>query len=169
MYKINKEQTVCFTGHRSQKLPWEFNEEDGRCKAMKLTLQKEVENAIKNGFNTFLCGMAIGFDIICAETVIELKRKYADIKIIGALPCKTQDIKWSVKDRERYRYILKCLDGVRCIYNEYIGPECMFERNRFMVDNSALMIALFNGLPGGTKSTIDHARKQGLEIVIIKP
>ena len=102
-------------------------------------LQLEIEIAIQNGYNTFLCGMALGFDMICAETVLDLKEKHHDIKIIGALPCRTQDIKWQES-----------------------------ERNRYMVDSSSLMIALFNGLPGGTKSTIDYARKRGLEVVIIK-
>ncbi len=161
--------TACFTGHRSQKLPWRFNEEDMRCKEMKETLRFEIEMAIRRGYKTFLCGMALGFDMICAETVIDLKREYNGIKIIGALPCKTQDIKWFPKDRERYRKLLGQLDGIRCIYDEYIGAECMLERNRFMVNNSSLLIALFNGLEGGTKSTIDYARKQGLELVIIKP
>lgn len=67
------------------------------------------------------------------------------------------------------RSLLAQLDGVRCKYDEYNDAECMFERNRYMVDNSSLMITLFNGLPGGTKSTIDYARSQGLEIVIIIP
>lgn len=169
MLDIIKSQTVCFTGHRSQKLPWRFNENDSRCKAMKIILQAEIEKAIQSGYNTFLCGMAIGFDMICAETVLDLKTIYKDIKIIGALPCKTQEIKWSAKDRERYRNLLNRLDDVRCNYDGYIGAECMLERNRFMVDNSSLMIALFNGLAGGTKSTIEYARKQGLEIVVIKP
>ena len=113
--------------------------------------------------------MALGFDIICAETVISLKKQYKDIKIIGALPCRTQDIEWQTKDRKRYRNLLSKLDGIRCIYDEYIGAECMLERNRYMVNNSSLLIALFNGVSGGTKSTIDYARKQGLEIIIIKP
>ncbi len=134
---------------------------------MKANLSLEIEKAIKRGYNTFLCGMAIGFDMICAETVIELKKKCSDIKIIGVLPCKNQDNKWSVKDKERYRSLLNKLDGIRCIYDEYIGAECMRERNRYMVNNSSLMIALFSGLAGGTKSTIDYARKQGLEIIII--
>jgi len=30
--------------------------------------------------------MALGFDMICAETILDLKKKYPDIKIIGALP-----------------------------------------------------------------------------------
>jgi len=161
--------TVCFTGHRSQKLPWKSNEEDERCKVMKKTLRSEIEKAIKRGYKTFLCGMALGFDMICAETVLDLKTKYRDIEMFGALPCWTQDIKWSKKDRKRYNDLLNKIDGIRCIYDEYIGAECMLERNRYMVDNSSLMIALFNGLPGGTKSTIDYAKKKGMEIIIIKP
>lgn len=166
---IDKNTTACFTGHRSQKLPWRFDEQNERCIKMKETLRFEIEKAIKRGYKTFLCGMAIGFDIICAETLLDLKRQYKDVEIIGALPCKTQDIKWAQKDKVRYRAVLAQLDGVRCIYDEYIGAECMLERNRFMVNNSSLMIALFDGVSGGTKSTIDYARKQGLEIVVIKP
>lgn len=169
MLKFVKSQTACFTGHRSQKLPWKFNEEDKRCKAMKVTLRTEIEKAINRGYKNFLCGMALGFDMICAETVIDLKKQYSDIKIIGALPCKTQDIKWSFKDRERYRNLLNRLDNIRCVFDDYIGAECMLERNRYMVNNSSLMIALFNGLQGGTKSTIYYASKQGLEVIIIKP
>lgn len=161
--------TLCFTGHRSQKLPWGFNDEDDRCKTMKGNLRAEIEKAIQKGYKTFICGMALGFDMICAETVLDLKKQYQDIKIIGAIPCKTQDLKWSAKDKERYRNLLSKLDGIRCVYDKYIGAECMLERNRYMVNNSSLMIALFNGQSGGTKSTIEYAKKQGLEIVIIKP
>lgn len=167
MNKISK--TACFTGHRNQKLPWRFNEEDERCKIMKKNLKLEIERAIAKGYTTFLCGMAIGFDMFCAETVLELKQHYSHIKIIGAIPCRNQDSLWSAVYQERYRRLLMQLDGIRCKYDEYNGAECMLERNRFMVNNSSLMIALFNDLPGGTKSTIDYAKRQGLEIVIIKP
>lgn len=115
--------TVCFTGHRSQKLPWKFDEQDERCKVMKLALRAEIHKAIQRGYKTFLCGMALGFDMICAETVLEIKKQYNNIKIIGALPCRTQDIKWSLKDRQRYASLLKQLDGIRCIYDEYTGAE----------------------------------------------
>ncbi len=161
--------TACFTGHRCQKLPWGFNETDIRCLNMKHNLRLEIIKALNNGYRTFICGMAIGFDMICAETVLELKKIYPDIKIIGAIPCKTQDSKWSKASKHRYRELLKKLDGIRCIYDEYIGKECMLERNRYMINNSSLLIALFNGKAGGTKSTIDYAKKQGLNIVLIEP
>ena len=43
------------------------------------------------------------------------------------------------------------------------------ERNRFMVDNSAYMIAVFNGDKGGTANTLHYAESKGLNIVIINP
>lgn len=159
---------VCFTGHRSQKLPWKFNEEDERCIKMKRELCTKIEQSIKEGYKIFMCGMALGFDMICAETVLELKKKYKDIKLVAALPCKNQDCKWNSAQQKRYRNLLKKVDSIRCIYDEYIGAECMLERNEYMVNSSSRMIALFNGLPGGTKKTIDYAREKGLEIIIIK-
>ena len=38
-----------------------------------------------------------------------------------------------------------------------------------MVNNSSLVIALFDNIEGGTKKTIDYARKNGKEIIIIEP
>lgn len=168
--KIIKElnaETACFTGHRAHKLPWKDNEEDIRCKNMQVNLHIEIERAILAGYKIFLCGMALGFDLICAKTVLKLKEKYQDIKLVGVLPCKTQPQKWKEKDKKLYESLLKQADSVRCLYEKYIGAKCMHERNRYMVSNSSLVIALFNGLPGGTKSTIEYAKKQGLDVVLI--
>lgn len=164
-----EKEGVCFTGHRSQKLPWGFNEQDERCVRMKAALKAEIIRTLEEGYRTFFCGMALGFDMICAETVLELKEQYDGITLIGALPCWTQSKKWIEKEQRRYDALLHRLDGVRCIHEEYNGPECMLERNRYMVDNSSVLIALFNGRVGGTKFTVDYAYKKGLEVRIIEP
>ena len=164
---LNKETTCCFTGHRPQSLPWGFNEQDERCLKMKQQLKVEIVKAIESGFTTFISGMALGFDMICAETVLELKKLYPQIKLIGAIPCKTQDKLWRERDKRRYRELLKKLNGIRCIYDDYIGSECMLERNRFMINNSSLVIALYNGRNGGTQKTLEYAKKQNIKIVIL--
>lgn len=160
--------TCCFTGHRSQKLPWKFNEEDPRCLEMKLNTKNAIIEAIQNGYKNFISGMALGFDMICAEIILELKKKYPDIKLICALPCKGQEKVWSNTVQQRYRNILKKADKIRCVYNKY-EEGCMQERNQYMVNNSSLIIALFNGANGGTKQTIEYARSEGKKVVIIKP
>lgn len=63
--------------------------------------------------------------------------------------------------------MLTQLDSIRCIYDDYIGPECMLERNRFMINNSSLVIALFNGTNGGTKKTLDYAKEREVKTVVL--
>lgn len=161
--------TACFTGYRPQKCPWGFNEKDQRCVEMKKKLRCKIIKAIERGYHTFITGMAIGFDMICAEIVLELKKLYPNIKLIGALPCKNQASLWNGEQQKRYNNILKKLDSIRCIYDKYIGIECMHERNQYMINNSSLVIALFNGKAGGTKATLEYAKEQDLEIEIIEP
>lgn len=108
--EISKEMsayTVCFTGHRPQKLPWGYNENDERCISMRNRTKIEIENSIKKGYHTFLCGMALGFDMICAEIVLELKQKYPYIKLIGAIPCKNQSSQWPKSQQDRYSNLIK--------------------------------------------------------------
>lgn len=38
-----------------------------------------------------------------------------------------------------------------------------------MVDHATHLLAVYDGQPGGTASTIRYARKKGLEITIIEP
>ena len=68
----------CFTGPRCQKLPWGFNENDNRCLKMKEITKKEIEKSISLGYKVFISGMAIGFDMICAEIVLNLKEIYPE-------------------------------------------------------------------------------------------
>ena len=79
--------TCCFTGHRNQKLPWRFKENDLRCIKMKESARNQIVSAIKRGYNHFISGMAIGFDMICAEIVLDLKEQYPNIILECALPC----------------------------------------------------------------------------------
>lgn len=160
--------TCCFTGHRAQKLPWKFNENDERFLIMKEKAKAEIEKSIQNGYSNFMCGMALGFDMICAEIVLELKNKYSHIKLIAALPCQDQDKLWPQSQKDRYKKLLKNVDKIRCIYDNYTDG-CMIERNEYMLNNSSLVIALFNGLPGGTQSTLLKAKKMGLNVITIKP
>ena len=50
-------------------------------------------------------------------------------------------------------------DLVRFICPGY-SRACFQIRNEWMVDHSARVIAVFNGEKGGTKNTIDYAKRQ---------
>ena len=45
----------------------------------------------------------------------------------------------------------------------------MLRRNRYMVDRSSRLIAVYDGMLGGTMYTLTYAMKQGLDIITLDP
>jgi uncharacterized phage-like protein YoqJ len=162
-------KTVCFTGHRPQKLPFGFNEYDIRCLRLKMRLGIEIKRQITEcGAVRFISGMAAGTDIFAAEIVLELKEKYPHIILECALPCKSQADRWDEENRKRYRSILKKSDRKVLLQRKYTS-DCMQKRNKYMVDNSDTVIAVWNGSASGTGNTVRYAMSSGKEVIIIDP
>ena len=61
--------------------------------------------AIEQGYRYFGTGGALGFDTLAAQTVLELKNKYPEIKLILVLPCENQTQGWERADIEEYERI----------------------------------------------------------------
>lgn len=160
-----REQTICLTGHRPKSLPWGYDETKESCIKFKQDLEIIFENAIKCGYKTFLSGMAEGFDMIGTEILLKLKKKH-NIQIIAVVPCLGQELKWSAKQQKRYNHILKQCDNKIVLSLQYT-PTCMNERNKFMVDNSSVCMACWNGKPSGTMNTISYAKHNNCKIKII--
>ena len=59
-------------------------------------------------------------------------------------------------------------DITTCISHEYTRS-CMFRRNRYLVDNADLLLAAFDGKPGGTAMTVSYAQEMGIPIQTIMP
>ena len=150
---INKEKTCSFTGHRIIKK--DFNIEN---------FDNLLKDLINKGYDTFLIGMAIGFDMFCFERLLLLKDK--NIKIIACIPCKEQDKKFNKKEKEKYNLLLQMADD-KIYFSETYENGCMFVRNRFMVDNSNVLIAYFYKKMGGTYYTVNYAEKRRKEIIYI--
>ncbi len=162
-------KTCAFTGHRPQNLPWQFNEADTNCLKLKQILNQQISQLAKNGFTDFLSGMALGSDTWAAEAVLNLRKKKPALKLHCILPCKTQAEKWPVSEQERYQKILAQADSIFFTSRNY-HPNCMLERNRFMVEKAHLLLAVYNGqLHSGTAAAVRHAQKLGCDIIIINP
>ena len=160
------ELTCTFTGHRAEKLPWGYNENDPRCRRLKRTLYDTLEAVYESGFRKFICGMAEGCDLYFAETVMALKSTYPHITLEAAIPCPSQADGWSERQQARYRDILSRCDYETMVQQSYT-PGCMQRRNRYMVDHASLLIAVNDGARGGTRSTIEYAFKRGVNVLDI--
>ncbi len=161
-------KTCCFTGHRPEKLPWRNNEKDPRCVLLKKRIY-DVSNALyHSGINHFICGMALGCDTYFCEAVITLRDDFGDVTLEAAIPCEGQYSGWTPQQKERYFYLVSQCDDQTVLQSRWT-PECMLERNKYMVDASSVLFAVYNGSRGGTMHTINYAKKSGREIVIINP
>ncbi len=117
--KIIREKTVCFTGHRSEKLP-----KGEALEKLRQRLENEIERAIQDGYDTFLFGGAYGFDLMAAEEVIK-KKSMIDlqnprrIRLWAIIPFEEQAVRFSVVYHERYYEIMPKCDEVITLNTRY--------------------------------------------------
>ena len=162
--------TACaFTGHRPSKFPWRYDETDGRCVALKEELTGQITKLVGAGVTDFFSGMAEGTDTYCAQIVLDLRRKNPALNLHCVLPCEGQADRWSDSARERYHMIVARADFVDYVSRKYYDG-CMLARNRRLVDQAGILLAVYNGeRRGGTAATVRYARKAGREIIMIDP
>ncbi len=145
-----------FTGHRNIKE--DFSEEK---------LEKSVLYLIENrNVDTFLCGMARGFDLIAGQLIIKLKGKYPYLKLIACVPCRGQESLFSSQAAKLYSDTLKGCDEVKVLSERYYNG-CMQARDRYMVDNADVVLGYLNEGSGGTYYTVSYAEQKGKELYII--
>jgi len=151
-----RNHTACFTGHR--KIPFI------QIHTIKKNLKKVIVSLIEQGYYFFGAGGALGFDTIAAQTILDLKQDYPQIKLILVLPYPSQADQWREKDKTIYEEIKAKADKVVYIAQEYTR-NCMFERNRHLVDNSSVCICYLTERSGGTAYTVEYALKKGLKAI----
>jgi uncharacterized phage-like protein YoqJ len=152
---------IAITGHRPNKLGNDYDLISGLIMRIRNRLH-EIVNEQKPTF--MISGMALGIDTLWAELAIEL-----DIPLIAAVPFEGQEVVWPNKSKARYRTIIESAHKVINVSNQ-IGykPEYMQLRNKWMVDNCDILIAVWDGSSGGTCNCIQYA-KDKKKIIYIDP
>ena len=153
----NREHTVCFTGHRM------ISKSDEQSIGQLAELLKAL---YQRGYRDFLCGGALGFDMIAAEHVVKLRDQHPDVRLIFCLPCADQAAKWKRADCSRYERLLYLSDETRVLSPRYYDG-CMQARNTYMVDRSYICVAYMARLHGGTLSTVRYAMSNDVPVVNI--
>lgn len=163
---MEREKTAAFSGHRPNKLPWGYDENDPRCISLKENIAASLEGLISQGYEDFLCGMAQGCDLYFAEAVLTLRKRHPGIRLHAVVPCRTQAEHWPEALQRRYEHILAESDEVNFLQPAYT-PGCMQRRNQVLVENASFLLACYDGSAGGTRSTILLARHSGRRVMVI--
>lgn len=144
---------VCaFTGHRNLNGELDYN-----------LLDKVILNLIHGGTKLFLCGMAVGFDMAAAESVLRYKNEYG-VKMRACIPHERQSSAFSESDKARYDRILAGCDEKIVISPEYFRG-CMQVRDRYLVDNCDVLVSFLRRDTGGTHYTVKYAEKCNKNVI----
>ena len=136
------ELVVGFTGHRTY-----GGQADG-------ALDAHLTALYGRGARTFVSGMAVGFDMAAAEAALRLRARYADVRLVCAVPFEGQEARFPAADRERYARLLAAADERVTVCPRY-APGCYARR--------------YDGSSGGTRYTLRRALRRGREVVNLCP
>ncbi|MBQ7799488.1 MAG: DUF1273 family protein [Oscillospiraceae bacterium] len=150
------EKICCFTGHR--------NISDSDRAAVTAALRTLLPDLIKDGVTVFRTGGALGFDTLAAEEILRLKKNFPEVKLHIYVPCLDQNKYYSPEQKAVYLRHINAADKIMCISKSYYDG-CMLDRNKEMVNGSALCIAYIRRQSGGTAFTVRYAEKNGVKVV----
>jgi uncharacterized phage-like protein YoqJ len=155
--KHDKTVTVAFTGHRYI--------DASLCSNIRDRLTATILDAYEHGFRNFISGFAIGFDMMAAEIVVSLRETHEDMTLTAAIPFRGQSSRFNYYDQQRYDRLIREANEVLLLSESYY-PRCFLERDAFMVDNSSMLIAYYDGRErGGTFYTVKKADRNGVPVV----
>ena len=129
-------------------------------------LRETIIDVIGQGVTEFYDGGAIGFDMLAAEAVIDLKAVYPDIKLHLLLPCppNEQTKSWNKGQIARYEKILKVADSVTVV-SEHYTKDCMKQRNKRLVNLADCCICYCTNPRSGTGQTVRMAKEKGIPVI----
>ena len=149
-----EKKVCCVTGHRN--LP------QNQVNYVKAALLREIEKAVADGFTCFMSGFAEGVDQYFVEMVMEKQKDDPSLELIAVIPYQKRLDSLRAKGRT-YEMLEACADVV--VMQEEYQPSVYSHRNRYMVEHSDRVIAVYDGREkGGTVRTIRFTHQMKKEL-----
>lgn len=161
-----KERTVCFSGHRPEKLPGQGKHDNQLTKDIKSLIYYHIYESINEGYTDFMSGLARGIDLWAAMCVIEFKKSNPDIRLIAVKPFRDHMNSFKGHELEQLENVLENADETVCT-SEYYSKNVYSVRNRYMVEHSDKLIAFVSNYRSGTGQTIRFAKNLGIKTIVV--
>jgi len=153
---------IAVTGHRPDKLGREYDMKGPYSDYISGEFDKIIETFKPE---TGISGLALGVDTLWAVSCL-----YHNIPLIAAVPFEGQEKMWPENSQRVYRQIIEHSE-TQVVYVCEPGYEGwkMQKRNVWMIDHCDVLVAVFDGSPGGTGNCVKAAEKIKKEIIRIDP
>jgi uncharacterized phage-like protein YoqJ len=157
--------TACFSGYRPEKFPFPLEQACPEYIALRTHIRAAITQAAKAGYLNFLCGMAQGFDLLCAEEFLTLQAEggeYTSLQLVAVLPFGGHTVSgsWTAVHKQTLEQASRVVTVTRACH-----PGAFSQRNRYLVDHSSRLICYYDGRKGGTAHTVHYASKRRVKII----
>ena len=150
------EKTCCFTGHKNLT-------QEQAIEALHLLIKRVNELTIE-GYTHFISSFANDIDVLLAQIIGSFRYKNKDLILEAVIPIENK-----LNSLDKIKYALMFYNKVTVI-QEQCGPECFQKRNKYMIDNSDVVVALWDEKTSKeTYNAVNYARSQGKEIIRMSP
>lgn len=154
------ETIIAVTGHRPDKLGHDYEYTGPLCTRLKTRI-KRILKAHKPA--KAFSGMALGVDTIFAEACVEL-----GIPFVAVIPFPGQEDRWIQSSKDRYYRLLEKAEYIEVVCHVY-SKEAFQRRNEWMVNNSGLLLSIWDGTEGGTANCTHYAMHKEKKILYLSP
>lgn len=177
MVSLDRNKTVCITGHRRNKIVPYRNDYRTTYSAIRLMLYRYIDMAVEAGYENFISGLASGTDLWSAEYVLMKKHNNSRIKLTAVMPflkhaefLNNSDYVLLSEVEKNADYLVTVNGNPDIVYGkrttENSSPNLYRDRNYYMVDHSSAVIAFVSdGVNySGTSQTVNYAYRNGCRV-----
>jgi uncharacterized phage-like protein YoqJ len=155
---------VACTGHRPDKLGGWVEGNPTHQKVARWLRQQLARLQKKHLDIHLISGMALGVDTWAVDAALQLNIPYT-----AALPFEGQEKLWPVDAQRIYKNLIMKAHTVYYVGGPGWHWSKFHARNRWMVDQSEALLAVFDGSSGGTAHCFNYAESAGRKIIRLNP
>lgn len=172
---IQTNQAICFTGHRTlKKKYYDSVKPSFEWGCVWTALMAYIKRGYAAGYTDWLVGGALGVDMIAGLCLAELIKTGQAPGLNGYLciPHPNYNNRWryDTTDRSNLNILYHYLNPLVLDTGPNFSRNLLFARNHFMVLNSVITCAVFDGRDkGGTRECLNFATNHNKRTCVINP
>ena len=150
-------------GQNPMRFPWGFDEEDDRCRKLKIELAQQIMALRQSGVSQFLVACDCGVGLYAAEIVNGLRMSDHDLMLICCTPHEEQATKWAPYLRERYFTMLEKCTLISAVC-EVGAPDAQLRAYKKIIDLADVVLAVYDRDTPPAGSAEDSALAYAMDV-----
>ena len=153
---MDKPIRCAIIGQNPMRFPWGFDEEDDRCRKLKIELAQQIMMLRQNGVSQFLTACDCGVGLYAGEIINGLRTTDHDLMLLCYTPHEEQTTKWAPYLRERYFDMLTACTYLSAVC-EAGAPGAQLQAYKKIIDLADVVLCVYDTDIPATSSAEDRA------------